>query len=85
MSTSGSCWIAPASRGLRPLPPAPNDGVLTATSPAKDRDTVWSMVAFSEAPKTVNSETTATPIISALAVAAVRLGLRRALRRARSR
>lgn len=38
------------------------------------------MVAFSEAPKTVNRETTATPIIRALAVAAVRSGLRRALR-----
>jgi hypothetical protein len=41
------------------------------------------MVAFSDAPNTVNRETTATPIIRALAVAAVRLGLRRALRRAR--
>ncbi|CAM5650127.1 hypothetical protein SALBM311S_06521 [Streptomyces alboniger] len=71
----------PGEPGLM-WPPAPNEGVLTATSPAKDRDTVWSMVAFSEAPNTVNSDTTATPIISAPAVAAVRLGLRRALRRA---
>lgn len=53
-----------------------------ATSPAKERSTVWFMVAFSEAPKTVNRETTATPIISAVAVDAVRRGLRRALRRA---
>ena len=73
-----------ASLGLSPLPPAPNDGGAHGDIAREGRDTVWSIVAFSEAPKTVNSETTATPIISALAVAAVRFGLRRALRRARA-
>lgn len=75
--------MAGASFGLSPLPPAPNAGTLTATSPAKERETVWSMVAFSEAPKTVKRDTTATPVINAVAVAAVRLGPRSALRLAR--
>ncbi|MDF3290232.1 hypothetical protein P3G67_13440 [Streptomyces sp. RB6PN23] len=74
-----------ARRGLSPLPPAPNAGAQTATSPAKDRETVWCKVAFGVAPNTVNRVTTATPVSSAVAVAAVRLGPRSALHRASAR
>ncbi len=78
--TSGSAASMSASLGLTPLPPAPKEGAVTARSPAKDSATVSSSVALMDAPKTVNSVTTATPIISAVAVAAVRRGLRAALR-----
>lgn len=81
-ATCGNRATAGASRGLVPLPPAPDCRAPTATSPAKERETVRSIVVFREAPKTVNSDTTATPVISAVAVAAVRPGLRSALRRA---
>ena len=51
--------------------------------PAKFSSTTWATVLFSPAAKTVTKATRATPIISAAAVTAVRLGLRWAFSRAR--
>ncbi len=81
-SSCGSCCSAGTIAGSRPgavllLPWAMTRSARTAVS------AVWASEAFTDAPSTVNAATTATPIISADAVAAVRRGLRIALRRAR--
>ena len=69
-----------ASCGLRP--PPPNPVAPTTSCPFTEPATVSLIDALIDAANTVNSVTTPTPIISAVAVPAVRRGLRIALRRA---
>ncbi len=73
--------MAGASSGLSSDPLKPSGR--TIRSPAKSSSTVSSIDALIDAPNVVNRPTTAVPTISAEALAAVRRGLRMALRRAR--
>ena len=79
-STSGSARTPSSSSGLRPIVDKPSD--TTTRSPPNWPRTVSPIDSLTEAPNTVNRDTTATPTISAEAVPAVRRGLRMALRRA---
>ena len=80
MSTWGSSWMSAAIWGLRPA--ALKFCVAMTRSPPNCLLTVSSTEAFTDAANTVNSVTTATPTMSAAAVAAVRRGLRIAFSRA---
>ena len=82
--TGGSRARSAASCGLNPASPAlpPYPGWSTTRSAVSVRWTPCAALAFSDAPITVNRAATATPTISADAVAAVRRGLRSALSRA---
>src|SRR4029450_13856636 len=82
-STSGRAATARSSSGLSPSPENPSAAM--TRSPPNWARTVSSIDALIEAPTTVNSDTTATPTISADAVPAVRRGVRMALRRASER
>ena len=82
VATPGTFATARPRAGDRPppLPPPPNPPVEIAMSPVNEPPTPLISAARKEAAYTVNSVTTATPIASAVAAAAVRRGLRWALR-----
>src|SRR5829696_6373766 len=81
-STSGSSLSRVASSGERP-PPMPIWPEVTMKSPVNALSTVLPNDAFVDEAKIVMNVTSPTPIISADAVAAVRLGLRMAFPRQR--
>ncbi len=82
-STAGSAASSSAARGLSWLPP--NADVFTTRSARNGAWRFSSRVAFNEATTTVIIATTATPTTSAVAVDALRRGLRRAFSSAKAR
>ena len=81
-STSGSAAISCASVGLSPTPGVKLPGPCTMKSVPNCESIASPIDAFADAAKIVMNPTSATPMTSAVAVVAVRLGFRAAFSRA---